>query len=273
MQRHYSLAYLTAPTATAAQAIDVAAELGYSYVGLRPFPNGPGAPFQPMLDDAVALRETLARMRDTGVRVFDIEIIRIGEGFDALAYAPALALGAEIGAKAVLIAADDTDEARLAANYARLCEVAQPFGLTCDLEFMPWTAVKNAPAARRIVELAGQPENAGVLVDSLHFGRSASTLDDIARLPRKWLHYAQISDAPAGIPATDEALIRTARCDRLLPGEGGIDLAGLFAVLPYDLPVSVEIPNEVRARALGLKTWSAQALAASRALIETGRPE
>jgi hypothetical protein len=34
-------------------------------------------------------------------------------------------------------------------------------------------------------------------------------------------------------------LIHTARCDRLLPGEGGIDLAGLFAVLQPDLPAAL----------------------------------
>lgn len=268
MSRQYSLAYLTAPTPGAAQAIGLAAALGYSHVGLRPFPNGAGAPFQPMLDDAAALRETLASLRDTGVQVFDIEIIRIGPDFDPFAWKPALALGAEIGASAVLVAADDTDEARLVASYARLCEVARPFGLTCDLEFMPWTALRNASAARRVVELAGQPENGGVLVDALHFGRSATTLEDIAALPRGWLHYAQISDAPAGIPPTEEELIHTARSNRLLPGEGGIDLAGLFAILPVDLPVSVEIPNEVRAVAVGLREWARQALAASRAVVE-----
>jgi sugar phosphate isomerase/epimerase len=268
MNRQYSLAYLTAPTASAVQAIGLAADLGYSHVGLSPFPNGAGAPYQPMLGDGAALREVQASLRDTGVQVFDIEIIRIGAAFDAQVYLPALALGAEIGAKAVLIAADDTDAARLAANYARLCEVARPYGLSCDLEFMPWTAVKNAAEARHIIELAGAPANGGILVDALHFGRSATTLDDIARLPRAWLHYAQICDASAGIPPTNEALIHTARGERLLPGDGGIDLAGLFAALPSDLPVSVEIPNEARAKALGFREWARQALAASRAIVE-----
>jgi hypothetical protein len=48
-----------------------------------------------------------------------------------------------------------------------------------------------------------------------------------------------------------------------LPGEGGIDLAGLFKTLPEDLAVSVEIPNEKRAPVLGAEEWARQALLAS----------
>lgn len=38
-QRIYSLAYLTSHTCTPPQAVRLAAELGYSYVGLRLLPN------------------------------------------------------------------------------------------------------------------------------------------------------------------------------------------------------------------------------------------
>ena len=62
-------------------------------------------------------------------------------------------------------------------------------------------------------------------------------------------------------------MIHAARCERLLPGEGGIDLASLFAVLPPDLPVSVEIPNQARIASLGQEEWARQALAATRAAL------
>jgi hypothetical protein len=62
-------------------------------------------------------------------------------------------------------------------------------------------------------------------------------------------------------------MIHTARCERLLPDEGVIDLRGLFASLPADLPVSVEVPNHLRARPVGDLAWSGQALAASRAVL------
>ena len=38
-------------------------------------------------------------------------------------------------------------------------------------------------------------------------------------------------------------IIRQAREDRLLPGEGGLDLRGLLRALPPDLPMSLEIPQ------------------------------
>lgn len=264
MLRTYSLAYLTANDASVPEAIDIAAELGYSSVGLRLKPNVPGAPFQSFIDDAQLQRETLARMADTGVSVFDIEIIRIGEVFDPAPYRALLDAGAALNAKAVLVAADDTHEQRLAQHYAQLCEFMQPYGLTADLEFMPWTGVKDANAALRVMALAGHPKNAGILVDALHFGRSTSTLQDIANIPNQFVHYAQMCDAVAGLHFTTEELIHTARQERLLPGEGSIDLKGLFKALPSNVPVSIEIPNMVRAKGMGDKAWAKKALQATR---------
>ena len=70
MTRTYSLAYLSSHRCTPAQAIGVAAQAGYPYVGLRLWPNAPGAPQQHLLGQPEALRETLAVQRDTGVGVF-----------------------------------------------------------------------------------------------------------------------------------------------------------------------------------------------------------
>jgi len=143
----------------------------------------------------------------------------------------------------------------------------QPFGMTADLEFMPWTAVPDAQAALRTVRAAASPANAGILVDALHFARSHTTLDDLRALPRELLHYAQICDAPAGKDFTVEQMVHTARCERLLPGEGGIDLAGLFGALPADLPISVEVPHQLRVAQLGDVAWSRLALEASHKLL------
>jgi sugar phosphate isomerase/epimerase len=217
-------------------------------------------------------RETLAAQRDTGIGVFDLEIVRIGAGFDPGAYLPLLEAGAALHAKAVLVAGDDPEPARLAAGYARLCELMAPFGMSADLEFMPWTAVPDAKAALRVVDAAGRPPNAGILVDALHVARSGTTPEDLRAIPRELLHYAQICDAPSaarlGRAFTVEEMIHTARCERLLPGEGDIDLRAIFAALPADLPVSVEVPHETRLAQLGQTEWARQALAASRRVLE-----
>ena len=262
--RTLSLAYLTSRNCTPPQAIGVAAQSGYDAVGLRLWPNAPGAPQQHLLGLPEVLRETVAACRDTGVGVFDLEIIRIGEQFDPHAWDALYDAGAALKARAILVAGDDTNEERLTASYARLCEVMQPYGMTADLEFMPWTAVPDARSALRVVRNAGQPANAGILVDALHFGRSATTLEDIRAIPRALLHYAQICDAVAGTGFSTEEMIHSARCERLFPGEGTIDLGGLFAALPADLPVSVEIVHFEREAQGSATDWASACLAASR---------
>jgi sugar phosphate isomerase/epimerase len=149
-----------------------------------------------------------------------------------------------------------------------MCEVMKPFGMSADLEFMPWTAVKDAKSALRIVQGAGMPANAGILVDALHFGRSTTTLDDIRAIPRELLHYAQICDAQAGLNFSTEQMIHTARCERLLPGDGNIDVQGLFDALPADLPVSVEVVNFGREANTSVHDWAAECLTKSRPFVQ-----
>jgi sugar phosphate isomerase/epimerase len=268
MSRIYSLAYLSSHRCTPPEAVRVAAANGYAYVGLRLWPNAPGAPQQHLLGLPAVLRETVAAQRDTGVGIFDLEIIRIGAQFDPHTWDALYDAGAALKAKAILVAGDDTDEARLTANYARLCEVMQPYGMTADLEFMPWTAVPNANAALRIITHAGKPSNAGILVDALHVGRSHTKLDDIRAIPRDLLHYAQICDAEAGTHFSTEQMIHSARCERLLPGDGTIDVQALFDALPADLPISVEVVNFAREAHANPSEWAAICLAASRPYVE-----
>ncbi len=268
MTRLYSLAQLTALPYDPPRLVQLAADTGVQGCGIRMLPASPGGPAYPLMDDPAMTRETLARIEGTGVRLLDLEIIRIADTFAVKAFLPFMDIGQRLGAQNILVAGDDADEARLTANFAVLCEVAAGYGLTCDLEFMPWTCVPNVAAASRIVAGASQP-NGGVLVDALHFARSASSLEEVAAIPKARLHYAQICDGLVPGPTTNEGLIFDARCARLLPGEGGIDLKGLFARLPADLPVSIEIPHDVRAPAMGYEAWARAAVEATRRVLET----
>lgn len=266
MSRLLSMAYLTAAALTPPEAVRLAAKLGYDQIGVRILPVAHGGAFAPLIADAAMLNETRAAIAQTGVGVFDVEIIRLGPGFDAAATQPFLETCAALGARAVLVAGDDPDEARLADSFAAFAGACAPFGLTADLEFMPWTEVPDASAALRVVERAGAA-NGRVLVDALHFARSRTSLDEIAALPSARLGYAQICDAPTDYPRTTEALVHTARLARLLPGDGGIDLVGLFARLPQTLPISVEIPNEDGIARLGQEEWARRALVEARRVL------
>ena len=93
-------------------------------------------------------------------------------------------------------------------------------------------------------------ENAGLLVDVLHFSRSRVRLDELDAVPREWFHFTHVNDAPAQIPTTEEGLIHTAREERLYAGEGGIDLAAILRRIP-SVPYSIELPHTARVKEIG----------------------
>jgi sugar phosphate isomerase/epimerase len=263
----YSLAYLTAAPLAAPDMITLAARCGYGAVGVRALPAMPGGDTNELIGNPARVREVMARVRDTGVTVFDVEIVRIGEGFTVEPLKPFLDVCGALEARAILVACDDADEGRMAASFAAFCDAAAPYGLTADLEFMPWTKAPDAKTALRIVERAGRP-NGGVLVDTLHAARSTTTLADIAAVPATRLHYAQICDAPAEIPTTLDGLLHTARHARLLPGAGGIPLAAMFDSLQAPVPISIELPNDAEKAARGIDAWAQAAIDAARRVIE-----
>jgi sugar phosphate isomerase/epimerase len=243
----------------------------YDFIGLRLMPAMPGGIAYRLMDTPVLMRETLAALRDTGIKVFDIEMIRIGPDFTPEPYKPLLETSARLGAEAVLVAGDNADESRMAASFATLREVSAPYRLSMDLEFMPQSKVRDLQAALRILRASNQ-SNSSVIVDALHVSRARTMFAKIASIPRRWLNYAQICDGPAEIPTEIDELNRVARHERLLPGEGSIDLIGLFSVLPSDLPIAVEIPNDSQAPAAGAVEWARRALSASKAVVSVAQP-
>lgn len=261
--RLLSMAQLVSVTSDPPHLLQLAARTGCAGAGLRLLPSAPGGVHHPLMDRPELLRETRAVMRDTGMRVFDLEVVRIGEDFEPDDLLPFLDVGAQLQARHLLVAGDDPDASRLVDRFGALCDLAARFQLTADLEFMPWTVVSNLRTAARVVDAVGRP-NAGLLIDALHFFRSDSTLDEVSALPRTWLNYAQICDGHVPAPATVEGLIFDARCERLLPGEGGFALADLVARLPSDLPLSIEIPSQSRHERLGAEGWADLAVGETR---------
>ncbi|MBP7001512.1 TIM barrel protein [Amaricoccus sp.] len=272
MAHRFSLAFLTVFDVGPVEAVKVAAATGYDLVGLRLLPAAAsGEAAYPIMTDDRLLAETAAAVRDSGIGVADIEIARLKAETDVAGFAPFFERGARLGARNVLVAGDDPEEARLTERFAALARLAAGFGLTVDLEFMPWTKVPNLAAARRIVEAAGEP-NGGVLVDALHCDRSDTTLAEIAALPPRLVHYVQFCDGPAEYDPSDAGLIDIARRARLMPGEGGIDLAGLARAIPADAVISVEIPNHALAERLGPAERAALALRTTKAVVAAAVP-
>lgn len=269
MSAPLGLAALTVLDTAPLDHIALAERHGFDTIGLRLLPAAPGTTAYPLHTDPAAMREVTARLADSDVSVFDIEIIRIGADFVADSYRPLLEAGAQLGARAVLVGGDDTDIARLTDSYAQLAQLCGTYGIAASLEFMPWTAVPNARCAVAIVEQADGPSRS-VLVDTLHTGRSATTLDDLRAIPAEWIHYVQLCDGSVPTPTTDEELIRQARNERLIPGEGGLELRGVIEALPAGTPISIELPNEPQRRELGTDVWLDRIVAAAREVVTVG---
>jgi sugar phosphate isomerase/epimerase len=268
--RKISLAYLTTHRCTAVESLQVAHALDCQHVGLRLLPVMVGGACQALLGDTATEHEVQAVIRDTGVTPFDLEIIRLTPDFQLADHLGFLELGQRLQARAVLVAGLDDERARLADNFARLSEACERNGLTADLEFMPWTPVSNAREAWDVLQRAGRPRAAGVLVDALHVGRSSTTLDDLRNLPTEHLHYVQLCDAQAGTHFSTEQLLHTARCARLMPGEGNVGVGDIVDALPQALPLSIEVVHLEREAAHTPLEWARLCLQASQAFFGRG---
>lgn len=239
--RSLSLAALSMLDVPPPEQIRIAAQTGFTHVGLRLLPATPQDPDYDMLGDTPRVRETLAALRETGVRVSDVEIVRLTADFSLQALRPFLETAARLEAQQVLVAGNDDNVSRSADNLAQLAQAGERYGLTMNLEPMPWTAIRTIADARELIAASGQP-NVGILVDAIHFWRAGESLASLADIPPGQLNYMQLCDAPARIPDNTEELIYQARCARKVPGEGELDLRGLLAALPATLPISLEVP-------------------------------
>ncbi|MET0660993.1 MAG: sugar phosphate isomerase/epimerase [Steroidobacteraceae bacterium] len=246
----FSLAHLTALAYSPPELTEIAARAGYDFVSFRTIPLGlPGERVYALDKDRALFNQTRTALRSSEMRVLDIELARIYEGVDVKNYVPAMEAGAQLGARHLLSSAWCSDRAFVLERFIELCELAEPFGLTVDFEFVTFTPYRNLRDAAELVR-ASRCANAGICIDTLHFDRSDCNIDELAELPPHWMHYAQICDGPANYAVDEPSMKRIAREARLYLGEGGIDVPGILSHLPA-MPYSIELPNTARLRELG----------------------
>lgn len=250
MKHDYSLAHLTVLSLTPPQVIDVAARAGYRYVSLRMTRVTAAEPLYDLARDRLLMRETKARLDDTGLDVLDVELFRMDPKLAPEDFAAELHATAELGATNVIAQLPDPDRGRATDRFARLCDLAKPLGIFVNLEFPHWTETGTLAEATRVLRAVDR-SNGAILIDMLHMARSNSSCEELKKLPREWFRFAHVCDAEKQCPATIEAIIRTARDERLFPGEGSIDVRGILACLPDDIPYSLEIPRLALTKAVG----------------------
>ena len=261
MNRAVGLAALTVLELPHEEQVSVAAQAGYSHVGLRLIPVA-GQPVIHALDAS----ELERRLTDTGVGVLDVEVFRLTPQTNVKEFEAVMATAQRLGATELLVHGADSNEARLIETFVRLCDLAARYGLSANLEPMPWVEVSNLAKAMRIVDGAARA-NGGLLVDAIHFFRAGDSPQALAKVPRKFLRYMQLCDARAERPSDLQEIIRQARSDRLFPGQGGLDLKGLLRALPSEIPISLEIPISKKMEPL---ERASRALEAARAILTMG---
>lgn len=267
MSHPYSLAHLTVLTVPPPGLVEIAARTGYEFASVRITRVTESEPFYDLARDATLMRETRSRLASTGIQMHDVELFRMDAATEPESFLPELAAAAELGAGRIIAQLPDPDRKRAADRFARLCELASPFKLFVALEFPHWTETGNLSEAARILRAANRP-NAGILVDILHMGRSASSLEELRSLPREWFRFAHVCDAEREVPPGLDRMIHTARCERLFPGEGSIDVRGILSCLPDDIPYSLEIPRATLMRAVGPEQVASLALRVARCYLE-----
>jgi len=247
--------------------IDAAAAAGYDYVSLRLTRVTPTETLYPLITDRGLMKNTKARLAATGLTVWDVELARMAPENDPESYVPLLEAAAELGARHIITQLPDPDRRRAVERFASFCDLARPFRLGCDLEFMIWQATPDLAEAARVLKAVDTP-NAGVLVDMMHFDRSNSSMEELKKLPREWFHFAHVCDAPKEKPTNLEGFLYQARCERMFPGDGGIDVRGILACMPPDIPYSLEIPGDTLAAQIGLEEYACRALRAARNFLD-----
>lgn len=128
---------------------------------------------------------------------------------------------------------------KFAEELKLLSEMAAKYDIKLAIEPVSGNTVFQNPLdTLQVIELAGNPENLGTLVDTFHYSRVGVSLDIVRKIPLEKMYIVHINDS---IEGEGESLTDA---DRLYPTEGVLDLNGYMKALRdvgYDGYLSVEV--------------------------------
>ncbi|WP_248760392.1 sugar phosphate isomerase/epimerase [Pseudarthrobacter sp. SSS035] len=255
-RRPLGLAQLSLLNTAPPDLVGIAAEAGFDFIGVRVRPVTPAERPYDLQPGSPMLRETLVRMRDTGVTVRDIEFLLLDGSDQREAWLRMMEAGQALEASSLTVAGADPDAARLVHTLARMSEDGREFGITPALEAISYQPVASIAKAADIARQAG----CHIVVDTLHFNRYNGAgpvrQREELRANADLVPLLQLCDGPAERPTSRETLVIESRSEREVPGEGEFGLAEVVAALPDGLPVSVETPSDRRVAELGELGWA-----------------
>jgi sugar phosphate isomerase/epimerase len=152
-------------------------------------------------------------------------------------------LAARLGAPYIVATPprEPCDLARLAARYRDLLAIGRQEGVRPTFEYISFFgSARRLDQAWQVVQDCGD-EDATLILDAFHTWNSGGTLDDLRAIPAERISHYHFDDAARDIPAGKQK-----DPDRVMPGEGAIDLAVEVRVLReigYRGTVSLELFN------------------------------
>lgn len=214
-------------------------------------------------DDPALLRETIAALRDTGVKIGLAEGFSAKSGADVADFAADLDIFAELGALRLNAICMEDDMAMATDQLGKLAGMAADRGIAFTIEFFPSEGINSFERALQVTGDIGR-DKAKVLLDTMHFFRTGGTLEKLEAAGSDAIGYVQLADAPYTEP--DESYFMDAMFARAVPGEGGLPLRELIAALPADMPISLEVPRLDDLREMGPRAHARHVVEAARAL-------
>ena len=169
-------------------------------------------------------------LEDNGIKHFELEFLvdwyRDGPEREVSdrARRTILELGAKLGMKNIKVAASVLDQrppnfARMADEFAKLCQEAAEVGSNVSIEVMPFSIVRTLEDGLAIVQEANQP-NGGLLLDIWHLARGGIDFSEISKVPSQFIKGVELDDANAAVEGT---LLEDTVFRRKLCGEGTFD--------------------------------------------------
>lgn len=216
----------------------IAAEVDVPSVSVFVTPPSPDLDIFPRIQPGQGLRDFVSACDANDVAVHNIEVFSVGPDTDVAAFAPALDMGAEIGATRLTALVQDPDADRAKAAMAALADLAGARGIAVSIEFMKFSELRSIGAGEAFVRDAGH-ENLSLLVDPLHLFRTGGNVSDLAVTDRRVIGAAQICDGPLKAPKSP---FGEAVENRGIPGEDEFPLREFLAALPAGCPIDIEVP-------------------------------
>ena len=152
----------------------------------------------------------------------------------------------ELGGSAMIVHTDGPEQVTaasmdpIARALVDLAEATEGLDVDIAVEFNASPVVKSLPSAVRVAEKADHPR-VGVLFDTAHYHVTPTKLEDVNTDSVKWIKHVHLNDMP-DIPAD----LAHRDFDRVLPGEGVLDLPGIISALErggYEGCFSIELFN------------------------------